>query len=700
MATTPIQQTIDAIKAMDTAFSQESCIPKGPFVRYPDTGNPPVIDFNIPQSTQFVTYGHILKYFPPTYFKAFTKNIPANNYYDMVKNMTAEQAVQLFHPNVVAQPTAYANYASPVAASGLRAYDQEAGAYVNLTPHAVAFHTSASETTMKSSPAGPTSGSSFVSAPTALQLPPYLQNIRMAQPQILQVAPPKDVTATRLADFAMQQLRPLFVSRINGLAPITKYVARPPLPVPRLIVIEEYTTASYLGNYGAGRVIRTFTLLPGERTTISVRTYKDKVTTVNASKNMLDSFSESSATELDTLLQHEQGNMSSTSDSSGGAGSSFSTSTDSKNSSKSFGISGGLNIGPLSIGGGYGRSESEMSTSSNGMSNSYDYNHTGVRQSNVNALDSAINKHVQQSNANRTIDINTSTSDTSRSGEEDTTVRELKNVNLNRVLNFTFRQLLQEYETITHLSNVKFAYTNGYPESYTVVDLNNLPNMLHDIINTDISTGGTSIDNVMCKLLQPYCNVMNYDDEFKQFVEKKVITVGNCLQLGDCPSDTTETIYRVKKDCIDEFRNDVIDIKVHGVILSVKKQTLLTSSVIGDALLGAGDALDCFNQKAQDASNMADYISNLSAMQRLEDNVQNTDNNQLFATQQLAMGSQQMDVVTQNMSIVSLQREVISGIPDPNDKAKLYKKVFGDCCDVPQSCCGGCGCEEPTPPTP
>lgn len=37
--------------------------------------------------------------------------------------------------------------------------------------------------------------------------------------------------------------------------------------------------------------------------------------------------------------------------------------------------------------------------------------------------------------------------------------------------------------------------------------------------------------------------------------------------------------------------------------------------------------------------------------------------------------------------------ELIENIPDPIERAKLYKKVFSDCCDVPQSGCG-CGCRE------
>ena len=79
-------------------------------------------------------------------------------------------------------------------------------------------------------------------------------------------------------------------------------------------------------------------------------------------------------------------------------------------------------------------------------------------------------------------------------------------------------------------------------------------------------------------------------------------------------------------------------------------------------------------------------------MQSLEASIQNAANNNLVITQQLAAAAQQEQVVEQQMNI-------IDGITAEADKATLYKKVFGDCCDVPQSCgCGGdCGCSDETP---
>lgn len=672
-----IAQVLADIESMQEAFTQPQCKPKLPFVQYPDGEDPPRLKFNIQQTTSFTTYGHILKYFPATYFKAFTKNIPQNNYYEMLKNMNTEQAAQLFAgpPLPVSYPGQPGMGHPAIVGSGVSASGIDMNVRFNNTG-GVAGPSSSSflHTTGESATPGTTH-------PTAAMSPrDYLSTLKIDRSAAIANSTQPGV----LANFAKQDLRPVIIDSIGNRNQVTKYIAKPPVPVPRIVIIEEYTTASYLGDYGAGRVVKTFTLLPGERTTISVRTYKDRVTTVEKSQNVIDSFSESSASELDKLMQLEQGNLTSTSDSSGGSGSSFSTTTDSKNSSKSYGISGSLDLGLASIGGGYGQSESEMYNTSSGFNNTYDYNHTAARQSNINARNSAMDKHVQQSNSNRTIDVNTSTSDVARSGEEETTVRELQNINLNRVLNFTFRQLLQEYISITYLSNVKFAYTNGYPESYTVVDLDNLVNMLTDIIEP------AHIDEVLCKLLSPYCSVLDYQDTPQAFVKKMVVPFNNCLQLDICALND-ETFYR--RDKSKDQTYEPLDVTVPGIILNVQTQTLRTSSIIGDALLGAGDALDCFNQNAQNASNQADYIRNMQAMQDLEDSIQTTANDQLYATKELAAMEQQRTIV-----------DSIAATGDVNAvaAAEKYKKVYGDCCDVPQSCCGGgCGCDckdEPVTP--
>ena len=74
------------------------------------------------------------------------------------------------------------------------------------------------------------------------------------------------------------------------------------------------------------------------------------------------------------------------------------------------------------------------------------------------------------------------------------------------------------------------------------------------------------------------------------------------------------------------------------------------------------------------------------------------------ADQQLELGEKQIALAEKKVDAVTQQMDVVTGITDPLEKATHYKKVFGECCDVPQSCCGGgCGCtcaDHEEPPTP
>ncbi|MBK8474339.1 MAG: hypothetical protein IPL33_20420 [Sphingobacteriales bacterium] len=51
--------------------------------------------------------------------------------------------------------------------------------------------------------------------------------------------------------------------------------------------------------------MNTFSLLPGEKTTITVKTFKEITSSKTSSQNIIDSFSESSGQEMENLLQEE-----------------------------------------------------------------------------------------------------------------------------------------------------------------------------------------------------------------------------------------------------------------------------------------------------------------------------------------------------------------------------------------------------------
>ena len=440
------------------------------------------------------------------------------------------------------------------------------------------------------------------------------------------------INEVQLARFAIAQQRPIMVERMGNYQTRLQLLPKPPQELkPYFTVIEEYTTCSFLGDYGAGRTLKTFSLLPGEKTVITVKTYKDASSTRSYSENLLDSYSQNSTDEMEKLMENEHSASSSM------GGTSSSSSSSSASTSQNRGVSGSISatlFKVVNIGASGGVSTTTGISSSSSSNNSF----TASRSANVKSVGRALDKHISGSNNNRQIDINTSTTSSVKEGEEASTVREIMNYNKSRVLNFVFRQLLQQYVTVTYLSNVRIAYCNGYAESLRLVDLQELDDLLEDTIDP------AHIAEVREKILKPYCTVWNYEDDPIQFIENINVNYGACLG-----SPATDTFWRIRKGIEDSYTATGaagLEIKVPGPILRVATHTLKTSSVVVDALLGQGEALDCYNMKLQDADAVKSQLSNLELLQKME---------------------------------------LIEDVSDADKKVELYKRVFGSCCDVPQT---------------
>lgn len=585
MPTNPIEEIINNLDALRDTLSQESCLKKEPFIKL-GAGQAPVLNYNIPQNSCFTTYGNTpLKGIPTAFFLQEAKTAPVGNFFDVVQNQAPEVLQQRFAESIQLQ----------------RADDV-------ILPQAQVFRQNLNITASN------------------------LNAVSMAQVLNAQQGPVTAMVADRvnainevqLTRFALADQRPMMVERMGNYQTRLQVLPKPPQePKPYFAIIEEYTTCSFLGDYGAGRTLKTFSLLPGEKTTITVKTYKDSTTTKAFSENLLDSYSENSTAEMEKLMEHEN-----TASSSFGG-----TSSASSSSSLNFGVSASASGSLFKIV--QASASTNFGTSSSSATNS---SMTASRNANVKAVGRALDKHISGSNSNRQIDINTSTTSSVKEGEEASTVRELVNYNKSRVLNFVFRQLLQEYVTVTYLSNVRIAFCNGHAESLRVVDIQELDVLLEETILP------AHLAEVRERILKPYCTVWNYEDDPIQFIENVVVNYGACLGTAD-----TDTFWRIKKGIEDSYSaagGGGLEIKVPGPILRVATHTLKTSSVIVDALLGQGEALDCYNMKLQDAAAIAEQLKNLSMLQ---------------------------------------QMELIEGVTDPVQKLELYKKVFGNCCDVPQT---------------
>ncbi len=336
---------------------------------------------------------------------------------------------------------------------------------------------------------------------------------------------------------------------------------------PQIFIIEEYKTTSFLGNYGAGRTISTQSLFPSEKTKITVKTFRELTEVKSRAENIIDSMSKESAAEMENLLENENKQSN--------------TSSEEKSRKKNFGfkISFPLLGGTGSAG---GSAESSKNTKSS-------------RETNARNLSKALSKHVDKSNASREVKINTNTEENSTERDETAIEREFSNPNQSRVLNFVFRELLQEYISITYLTDIKVGFTNGNPEYDALVPIEELDSFL----DTYIQDAALKAD-IKAQILYEYGTMPSKSNvnETVDFLEEITVTIQE-----NATTQGTESYFTKKQGVNDRYRpNPAIDftLTVPGVIVGVDSNILRTPAVVVDSLLGQGEALDCYAQQLQE----------------------------------------------------------------------------------------------------
>ena len=366
---------------------------------------------------------------------------------------------------------------------------------------------------------------------------------------------------------------PLFRKNLYGdYVPV--FYPEPEEPIPQLALVERYRISSFLGNYGAGRTIKTFTLFPGERTRISIKTYKNTERQRQEASSVLESATRESTHEFEQTFQSEM---------------TFKTRLETE-AEYSFGNSGeagltlpveGIPIG-IKLGG------------EQNVSGRVSAAHELVGKNATTAVD----KHAQSSSSKREVQVNTSASFEERTGEETTIEREIENINVSRTLNLVFRQMNQEFITLFHLVDVRLAYTNGYPQNYQEVPLSKMDELLDRVLVSTAS--GTDVrSNVERDVLDSLRRIHDYQGSAQSdFVIQET--------RGDY------TYRRVNSDKTMTYRDEATDteITVPGIITSSTKNTLRTDGVIVEALLGKGEGLDTYSRELQTQAVRARSLEN------------------------------------------------------------------------------------------
>ncbi|MCX4767669.1 hypothetical protein OG562_43305 [Streptomyces sp. NBC_01275] len=333
--------------------------------------------------------------------------------------------------------------------------------------------------------------------------------------------------------------------------------------VPRLALVETWELRSHLGDYGLGRTLQTFSLLPGERTTITVQTWRTEAATRDDATSIFDSsdtaaqsrFTNSVSTQTGAAYQDQ-----------GGWATSVSTSA-----------SAGVNVG--------------LWHADFDMEAGFAANHQEASRRFSTSVSEAAFEHASQVNNSRRQSISSSSSTSTASGTATTVVRELSNTNLRRVLNFVFRELNQTYRTEVVLRDVKVAFCNGRQGSAEIVPLPELGRLLRRHIKPEHQKEAARFILALCA--------------------QRVDADGAAVATVQVGTDPQGVAYQwkpaaLKPDGTLEFDGDPLASKVRwrfapvdgtgresrGVVMHRDTVVLRTDNLVVEALLGQADALD------------------------------------------------------------------------------------------------------------
>jgi hypothetical protein len=339
----------------------------------------------------------------------------------------------------------------------------------------------------------------------------------------------------------------------------------------QLFLVEEYRLSSFLGDYGAGRTIRTLSLLPGEKLKISIKSYTRSSEERREASSVLDSFNSTSAEEFQRATQSEQ------------------TTKDNYEESFKYNVQGHAEAT-------WGWGKASVDAGVSGGSNA-------AREEIAKNIANATRKSASTASAKRDVTISTSRDVKTESGVETTFDQEVENINVGRTLNFVFRQMNQEYITILHLVDVRIGVVQVFDKartqlSYHEITLPQLGGLLDLLVAKEYRRDLAAV------IEHQLMHVLNYAGHEKSLAQKCKMSDGSeYLRFHR----QTSTWREDPSNANDPGK------EVFGVILNGAKHVLRTDGVVCDAILGQGDALDAYSRGLQDEAVEARTIANRQA---------------------------------------------------------------------------------------
>jgi hypothetical protein len=361
----------------------------------------------------------------------------------------------------------------------------------------------------------------------------------------------------------------LTIYRNNSGQCVYRFIPAPARAVPTLLLVEYYRLSSFPARYGAGRTIKTFSLLPGERTRIRLNTYKRSTESMQRSTSIVDSTSDDTESEFERTVLAEESRK--------------------DNTSKSFEYQAEVEAEAKGTWG-WGSASVKASGGVKGSSNA-------AREEFAKNISNSVAHNAARASSRRDVQVDTSLDVKLETGEEQAVERDLENINVSRTLNFVFRQMNQEFVTLLHLVDVRVAFFNGYRESRLEVPLP----QLHELLATYVMEANRS--EVRAAIIAELRSITDYRGQTQpDFVQTVTLT-------GD---NESAAYLRVNPDTMSSYQVGLDGSVVHvpGIILAADSHVMRTDGVVVDTFLGLGNGLDDYSIGLQTESVRARRIDN------------------------------------------------------------------------------------------
>jgi hypothetical protein len=337
------------------------------------------------------------------------------------------------------------------------------------------------------------------------------------------------------------------------------------------MIVEKVRLSNFLGRYGAGRVLKTFSLLPGEKMEISLKSYNRSSETSKKSSSIFDHVEDEATSEFMDSLGAEQSDKQMHSD------------------SLDWGVAAQVEQG-------WGSGSAKLSAHVAGAMNA-------AREQFGKSVKNTCEKHAGKKSALRDIKVNAESESHVETGEEQSLKRSIENINTGRTLNFVFRQMNQEFISLLSLVDVRVAYAAffqplaGGPRTvtYREVAVAELDSLVDSVIQEDRRA---EVKTAIVNVLE---NIADQRGRLVSLIETAVPQRDSPQGLMPVP----ELSYRrVKPDLTSEWKDGERgpNYTTAGILLSATKVVMRTEGVIVDAVLGGGEALDSYSRGLQQAT--------------------------------------------------------------------------------------------------